>query len=209
METTQFYIDLVLSHDVAASGSTEFSESDAVAAMAQGRASMVMTWAWNHGAMFGENTKLKREQIGVAPMPSYRGRPLATCATASLLCMNLYSVRHEAAWEYLKWATSPELELAVATDRSRPNLIDDMVVHAAAFENEAVNGLSGGMHRAAGMSLSGSRMMPRIKEWPAVAQILDAAIAEAAKGTRLTRSVLDDGARQVDRLLRRAGVIKE
>ena len=209
VETTQFYIDLVLNHDVAASGSTEFSESNALAAMAQGRAAMVMTWAWNHGVLFGETTKLKREQVGIAPMPSYRGRPLATCATASSLCMNLYSVRHEAAWEYLKWASNPELEIVIATDRTRPQLIDDMVVHTAAFGNEALNLLSGGMHRAAGASLSGSRMMPRLKEWPAVAQILDAAIAEAARGTRLTRSVLDDGARQVERLLRSAGVIKE
>ena len=106
-------------------------------------------------------------------------------------------------------AANPELEIAIATDRKRLELIDDMVVHASAFENEALNVLSGGMHRAAGVSLSGSRVMPRLKEWPAVAQILDAAIAEAARGTRLTRSVLDDGARQVERFLRSAGVIRE
>ena len=209
IETTQFYIDLVLRHGVVASGSTDFTEANAIAAMAQGRAAMIMTWAWNHGALFGANAKLKREQVGIAPMPGYRGRPLATCATVSLLCMNLHSVRHEAAWEFLKWATNPELEMAIALDRSRPELIDDMVVHASSYENPDLNTLSAGMHRAAGASLSGSRVMPRLKEWPAVAQILDAAIAEAARGTRLTRSVLDDATRQVNRLLRSAGVIKE
>jgi multiple sugar transport system substrate-binding protein len=207
-QATQVYLDVMLRYEVAVSGAVKFKEADAVAALAQGRAAILPAWGWHVAALATPRTKLKPEQVGIAPMPGYRGRTPAPCATVGMLAILQRSTAREAAWEYLKWATSAALEMTLASERDNQEQFEDMIVHSASIAAAAVHPSSNGYYAATQATLEHARLLPALVQWPQIAEILDAMLAEAAVGQRLLRTTLEDGARQVEQLLRREGVIK-
>ena len=98
--------------------------------------------------------------------------------------------------------------MTIVSDRSTPEQFEEIVVHAASLAAAAVNPASNGYHAATQATLEHARLLPRLQQWPLVSEILDAMLAEAAIGQRLLRTTLEDGARQVEQLLRKDGVIK-
>jgi multiple sugar transport system substrate-binding protein len=207
-QATQVYLDIMLRYEIAVSGAVKFREADAVAAMAQGRAAVLPGWGWHVAALATDKTRLKPDQIGIAAMPGYRGRAPAPCATVGLLSIVARSSNQDAAWEYLKWAASAELEMAIAGDRTSAEPREDVLVHNASLAAAAQRRDSNGYHAATAATLAHARLLPQLTQWPQVAEILDGMLAEAAVGQRLLRSTLEDAARQIEQLLRRDGVIK-
>jgi multiple sugar transport system substrate-binding protein len=205
-QATQVYLDIMLRYEIAVSGAVKFREADAVAAMAQGRAAVLAGWGWHATALATPKTRLKPDQVGIAAMPGYRGRAPAPCATVGLLGIAARSSNQDAAWEYLKWAASAELEMAIAGDRTSPEPSENIVVHNASLS--ALSAKGNAYQAATAATLAHARLLPRLSQWPQVAEILDGMLAEAAVGQRLLRSTLEDAARQVEQLLRREGVIK-
>jgi multiple sugar transport system substrate-binding protein len=206
VEATQAYLDYLLKHKVAAPGSVQFVEADAVNSVAQGNSAMVMVWWWVYPQLAGgPQSTLKLEQVGFAPMPQFSGGKPVSYALSLPFAISASSGQKEAAFEFLKWVSSPELEVACATDKSDKDTADIVVTHKASFNNEKVNEANFGLHRVAGQSLEGSRIMPQLKEWPQIASVLENTISELATGSKPVRAGLDGAAQEVDRLLRRAG----
>lgn len=207
-QATQIYLDVMLRYEVAVSGAVKFKESDAVNAMAQGRAALLPAWGWHGSVLATPKTRLKPDQLAVAAMPAYRGRTPAPCATVGMLGIAARSRNQDAAWEYLRWAAAADLEMTIAGDRTEVDTSEDMMVHTASLNSAARRRDTNGYHAATLATLAHARLLPQLQQWPQVAEILDGMLAEAAIGERLLRSTLEDGARQIEQLLRRDGVIK-
>ncbi len=208
VEATRAYLDLHLKHKVTAPGSVQFVEQDAVNSVAQGNAAMVMVWWWVWSVLTGSKSTLEAEQVGFAPMPQTAGGPRVSYAISLPFGIAKASRRKEAAFEFLKWVSSPELEIACATDKSDPNTADIVVTHRASFLDPRVNAANVGLHRVAAESLEGSRIMPQLEVWPQIAVVLESTISELATGTKPVEAGLAEAAREADRILKRAGVRK-
>lgn len=207
IEATQIYAELNLRHEILAAGSGTFSEDEAVTAFGQGRAAMVAGWAWHLPQMQTPIATLRPQQIGVVKMPRFGQRPAVTYGRSLSLTVNPHSARGEAAWEFIKWATNPELELALATNKSDPELAEGVVIHNANFANEAVNKVNSDIPRATGGSLEHSKILPQVRVWRPVAEELSKAVNEIGNGLRLARPALDDAARAVERIMRQSGLL--
>jgi multiple sugar transport system substrate-binding protein len=205
VEATQQYLDLLLKHKVAAPGSVQFVEGDAVNSMAQGNSAMVMVWWWVYSVLTGSKSTLKPEQVGFAPMPQFPGAKPVSYAISLPVAVSKLSTKKDAAWEFMKWVSSPELEVACAIDKSNPDTADIVVTHKSSFTDPKVNEANFGLHRVAAQSLEGSRVMPQIKEWPQIASVLENTISELATGSKPVKAGLDGAAQEIDRILRRAG----
>jgi multiple sugar transport system substrate-binding protein len=205
IEATQRYVDYLLKHKVAAPGSVQFVEPDAVNSVAQGNSAMVMVWWWVYPQLTGGQSKLRPEQVAFAPMPRYAPDKPASYALSLPFAISANSKKKEAAWEFMKWVSSPELEVACATDKSDKDTADIVVTHKSSFVDPKVNEVNNGLHRVAAQSLEGSRIMPQLKEWPQIAAVLESTISELATGSKPVKEGLDASAQEIDRILRRAG----
>jgi multiple sugar transport system substrate-binding protein len=183
----------------------QFLEQDAVNSVAQGNSAMVMVWWWVYSVLTGSTSTLKPEQVGFASMPTYPSGKPATYALSLPFAVSALSGKKDAAWEFMKWVSAPALEVAIATDKSSKDTADIVVTHKASFQDPKVNEANAGLHRVAGQSLEGSRIMPQLKEWPQIAAILENTISELATGSKPVKAGLDGAASEIDRLLRRAG----
>lgn len=204
VEATRQYLDYLLTQKVAAPASVQFVESDAVNSVAQGNSAMIMVWWWVYSVLTGSQSKLKAEQVGFAPMPRYADGPPVSYALSLPFGVSANSSKQDAAFEFLKWVGSPELEVACATDKSDDNTADIVVTHTASFTDDKVNEANFGLHRVAAQSLEGSRIMPQLPEWPQIASTLEGTISDLATGQPVEEG-LERAARDIDRTLRRAG----
>jgi len=205
---TQQYLDLLLKHKVAAPGSVQFVEGDAVNSVAQGNSAMVMVWWWVYSVLTGDKSTLKPEQVGFAPMPKYADGKPVSYALSLPFAVSALSKQKEAAWEFMKWVSRPALEQECAIDKSDPNTSDIVVTHTESFLDPKVNEANHGLHKVAAESLEGSRILPQLKEWPQIASVLENKMSELASGTQPVKEGLDLAAADIDRILRRAGYRK-
>jgi multiple sugar transport system substrate-binding protein len=203
VQATQQYLDYLLRHRVAAPGSVQFVEGDAVNSVAQGNSAMVVVWWWVYSVLTGAQSRLTRDQVGFAPVPQMAGGQRVSYALSLPFAISSGSARKDAAWEFMKWVTMAEQEVAIAIDKSDPQLADIVVTHTASFDNEAVNAANGGLHRVAARSLVGSRIMPQTRDWPQVATVLENTLSELAAARGAVKPALDNAARETERILRR------
>lgn len=209
IEATQIYSELMLRHEILAAGSGNFTEEEALVAFSQGRSAMVFGWEWSLPAITVPVGNLRPQQIGIAAMPRFGQRPAVTYGRSLSLIVNPHSARREAAWEFVKWATNPDLEVAIAIDKSAPDTSEGMIVHSANFVNDAVNKANNGIPRASGGSLEYSRILPQLRDWRPVGDVLSQVVNEVGTGVRLARPALDDAARHVERLMRQSGMLRD
>ncbi|MBC6437738.1 MAG: sugar ABC transporter substrate-binding protein [Rhodobacteraceae bacterium] len=209
LKATEDYVALLTEHGVANPNSVAFVEQDARQSFMQGKSAMVPGWWWFYSAFKNpETSTLTQDQIGFVGMPSYSGTT-KTYAISMPFAISEYSENKDAAWEFLKWLSNPEMDKANAIIREvagKP-IVNNVVTHISSLTDEDVNAANDNIQNAAWESLKQSDIMPQIPEWPEVGDILSAAIAEAAAGGD-TRQLMLDAAEQANRVLRRAGRIE-
>lgn len=206
LAATEAYIGLHTEHQITSPSSVAFVEQDARQSFQQGNAAMVPVWWWAYSPMVNpDQSTLTKEQVGFVGMPSYEGETV-TYAISMPFSISSYSDNQDAAWEFLKWLSNPELEKKNATEREvgDKTIINNVVTHVANLTDPDVNAANENIQQAAFDSLENSDIMPQIAEWPEVGDILSAAIAEAAAGGN-TRELMTAAADQAERVLRRAG----
>jgi multiple sugar transport system substrate-binding protein len=201
---TQAYVDVLFKHKVANPGSAQFNEYDMVNSMAQGNSASMMVWWWTYSVLTGDRSKLKADQVGFAPMVRF-GDKSPSIAIVMPFGMNKQSRNKEAAWEFMKWVTNPDLEAAIVTDKSDPATSDIVATHISTFRNEKVNQVNFGLHQAALKSLENARGLPKLATWPQIASVLETAISEIVSNGKPVKGTLDEAARQVEQIARRAG----
>ena len=208
LQATEDYIALLTEHGVANPNSLAFVEQDARQSFMQGNSAMIPVWWWAYsGFLNPETSTLTEDQVGFVGMPTYQDTT-KSYAISMPFSISSYSENQDAAWEFLKWLSNPEMDKANAIERevAGQSIVNNVVTHISSLTDPEVNAANNGIQAAAWESLEQSDIMPQIPEWPEVGDILSAAIAEAAAGGD-TRQLMIDAAEQADRVLRRAGRI--
>ena len=209
LKATEDYIALHTVHGVTNPNSLAFVEQDARQSFMQGNSAMMPVWWWAYSGFYNpDSSTLTKEQVGFAGMPSYNGTT-KTYAISMPFSISEYSENKDAAWEFMKWLSNPEMDKANAIEREvagKP-IVNNVVTHISSLQDADVNAANDGIQAAAWASLAESDIMPQIPEWPQVGDILSAAIAEAAAGGD-TRQLMIDAAEQATRVLKRAGRIQ-
>ncbi|MBX2884553.1 MAG: sugar ABC transporter substrate-binding protein [Granulosicoccus sp.] len=208
LKATEDYIGLHTQSKITNPDSLSFVEQDARQSFMQGKSAMIPVWWWAYSSMINpEQSTLTADQVGFAGMPAY-GDQAVTYAISMPFSISSYSENKEAAWEFLKWLSNPDLEKRNATERevAGESIINNVVTHAANLQDAEVNEANANIQQAAWESLKNSDIMPQIAEWPEVGDILSTAIAEAAAGGD-TRELMTAAAEQATKVLKRAGRI--
>jgi len=202
---TQAYVDLLLKQRIANPGSSQFNEYDMVNAMAQGNGATMMVWWWTYSVLTGDRSRLKPEQVGFAPMLRVGGPTSPTVATVMPFGIARQSRHPEAAWEFLKWVSSPELEKQIVCDKSDPQTTDIVATQTATYQDAEVNRLNNGLHATALQSLEHARTVPQMAMWPQVGTVLESTMSEIVSTGKPVKVALDEAAAQVERIVRRSG----
>ena len=208
LKATEDYIALHTVDKVTNEASLSFVEQDARQSFMQGKSAMMPVWWWAYSSMINpEQSTLTEDQVGFAGMPAYEGETV-TYAISMPFSISSYSKNQEAAWEFLKWLSNPDLEKRNATEREvgGETIINNVVTHIANLTDEEVNAANANIQQAAFESLENSDIMPQIPEWPEIGDILSTAIAEAAAGGDV-RELMTEAAEQAEKVLKRAGRI--
>lgn len=115
------------------------------------------------------------------------------------------SLNKDAAWEFIKWATSKEVMLEATQVTQYLS-----VTRRSAFNNpryrEKYNYFGGTFLKVTEETLNArSLYFPPILEWPVVGHIIARALSEATSGTKDTAAALKDANSTVERVMKDAG----
>lgn len=206
IQATKDYIALHTEHQVTNPNSLAFLEQDARQSFMQGKSAMIPVWWWAYSGFYNpDSSTLTKDQVGFAGMPSYNGNT-ETYAISMPFSISEYSKNQDAAWEFMKWLSNPNMDKANAIEREvgGKSIVNNVVTHITSLQDPEVNAANDGIQAAAWDSLKQSNIMPQIPEWPEIGDILSAAIAEAAAGGDVG-ALMKDAAERADNVLKRAG----
>lgn len=209
LQATEDYIALHTTHGVTNPNSVAFTEQDARQSFMQGKSAMIPVWWWAYSGFHNpDSSTLTKDQVAFTGMPTYDGKT-KSYAISMPFSISEYSKNPDAAWEFLKWLSNPEMDKANAIEREvgGKKIVNNVVTHISSLQDSDVNAANDGIQAAAWESLRESDIMPQIPEWPEIGDLLSAAIAKAAAGGD-TRALMTEAAEQSNRILKRAGRIQ-
>ncbi|MCR9135964.1 MAG: sugar ABC transporter substrate-binding protein [Alphaproteobacteria bacterium] len=209
LKATEDYVALHTTHGVTNPNSVAFVEQDARQSFMQGKSAMIPVWWWAYSGFYNpDSSTLTKDQVAFTGMPTYGGNTKSYAISMPFSISN-YSKNPDAAWEFLKWLSNPEMDKANAIEREvgGKKIVNNVVTHISSLQDPDVNAANDGIQAAAWESLKESDIMPQIPEWPEIGDILSAAIAKAAAGGD-TRALMMEAADQSNRILKRAGRIQ-
>ena len=212
LEATRDYIALHTKHQITTKGAETFVEQDARQSFQQGNSAMIPVWWWAYSPMTNpDQSVLSKEQVAFTGMPVYKGDAAVTYAISMPFSISKHSNNPEAAWEFMKWLSNPDLDKLNAlhkpftgNDGKEHTLINNVVTHKTSLVDPEVNAANGNIQAAAAESLKRSDIMPQIAEWSEVGDMLAAAIEEAITGGDVDQ-LMQDAAKKAERVLKRAG----
>lgn len=212
LQATRDYIALHTEHQITSKGSEGFVEQDARISFQQGNSAMIPVWWWAYSPMTNpEASVLTKEQVAFTGMPVYQGDSAVTYAISMPYSISKYSENQEAAWEFMKWLSNPDLDrqnalhyTILGDDGALHRIINNVVTHKESLVDPAVNAANSNIQFAAARSLQRSDVMPQIEEWPEIGDILAKAMEEAATGGNVDE-LMQDAAKRATRILKRAG----
>jgi multiple sugar transport system substrate-binding protein len=207
IQATQRYVDWVQKNKWAADASRTWGEADGSADFQKGNSAMWLGWSWHYANFSNPAAAAPEVAKGVAfvPAPSWegKGKP-ATYGYIWEMGIFKASKKQDAAWEYLKWLASAEMDKKVALDKSDPKLDNVVVVHYSVLNDPEVNAKHNNLQKTMALSLQNARTQPLMNDWLAVQTILETAINEAANGAPV-KATLDKAAADVTDTLKKAG----
>lgn len=206
VEATERYTGLLTKLGAVPPGATTYDEYQSAQSMVQGESAMFMSWWWQYTNLINQEKAAEDVYPNVAftAVPKWEGRGAATYAICMPLSIMKDSRNVEASWEFLKWATNPDIDKSIVTEFIEPNHKTNVAVHVSTLQDPEVNEEWGGMHAAAAESLAVSRIMPQIAEWPEVSDIIAIAINKISTGAPV-KATLDSAAAEVQAVMDRAG----
>lgn len=185
-------------------------EADARVSVTSGESAMIIGWWW-FAPTFDDLEAAAEEVIGNvthAPLPSWPGAEPAGFALSEPVGISAFSQNKDAAWEWIKFLSSPQFDREVVTDKSDPATNTVVVSHTSNLADPEVNEVNDGLHESAAPGLANSRLLPLIPEWAEVSSILEVAINDIALGADV-QATLDEAANDVEAVMERAGYYDE
>ena len=204
-----YYADLVQDFNVTDDASLAFNEQEANQEMVQGRAAMFVGWSWMFTRFSSDSaTPEVQENTAFVAAPGWEGGDRTSYGYLWPVGMFSASDNKEAAYEYLQWISSAELDRAVVNDNDEPDLNTVVAVHLSVLQDPNVYEADDGLQRVMAETLSNARSTPLISNWLEVQSILEVAINEIANGAD-AQATLDDAAANVEQAMDRAGYYNE
>lgn len=206
IQATQRYIDLLVEDKVAPEGSKTFGEQDSRTFFKQNKAAMWLGWWWVYEEF---NDKESADEavagnVDYAPVPGWEGKESSSNVSTFPIAMMKGSKNKDAAWEVLKWISSPEEELEIVLDTwnevAPSNQYSTVITHEENLKNEELNELSNNFYNVGAEGFSSAKTLPQIPEWPQVADILSSAISKMSTGEDVEKT-LNEAASQIESLL--------
>ena len=167
---------------------------------------MIPVWWWAYSGFSNPNqSKLDKSKVAFAGMPSYQGKTV-TYAISMPFSISKHSKNQDAAWEFMKWLSNPELDRRNAIERQvrGEKIVNNVATHISSLTDPVVNVVNDNIQIAAAKSLENSDIMPQIPEWPEIGDLLSNAIQKASTGGNVDK-LMKDAAKKTERILRRAG----
>ena len=209
IQATKDYVAMHTDHKICGAGATSNTEQEARLQFQQGKAAMVPVWWWAYSGFSNPKVSvLKKSQVAFTGMPSYNGK-VVTYAISMPFAISKYSKNPDAAWEFMKWLSNPDLDKRNAIEREVKGvkIMNNVVTHKSSLVDKEVNAANESIQLAASESLKDSNIMPQIAEWPEVGDLISNAIQSAANGADVEK-VMKDSAKKAKRILKRAGYYK-
>jgi len=151
LRATEDYIALHTVHRVTNPNSVAFVEQDARQSFMQGNSAMIPVWWWAYSGFYNPDAStLTKDQVGFVGMPSYRGTT-KTYAISMPFSISSYSQNADAAWEFLKWLSNPDMDKANAVEREvkGKRIVNNVVTHIPSLTDPEVNAANDGIQAAA------------------------------------------------------------
>lgn len=209
VEATQFYADLLRKHNLTPPASVMWAEADATTEFQQGRAAMFVGWSWLYSTFTDKAAPPEvAMNVGAVPAPAWAGGS-AAATYAQIWPTGIFknSKNPDAAFEYLRWLTSAQVEKSVALDKSDPKTANIVVVRNSNLKDPEINKTTNGLQLQMVKVLETARTEPLIPEWPQVESILEIALNEVANG-KPAQATMDKAAKDVNDVLVKSGRAK-
>ena len=203
VEATELYASLA---EIGPEAQFSNNEGDARLSVTTGESAMIIGWWW-FAPTFDDPEAASEEVIGNvahAPVPAFPGEEPISFALSEPVGISSFSQNKDAAWEWIKFLSSPDFDREVVLDKSDPATSTVVVSHTSNLEDPEVNEVNGGLHESAAPGLANSRLMPLIPEWAEVASILEVAVNDIVLGADV-QATLDEAAADVEAVMERAG----
>lgn len=204
VDATQLYIDYLRKYKITPRASVTWGEQEANTAAAQGKAAMFIGWDWMQDVFKGKDAiPVVRENMTFARVPGWQGKEAVTYGYLWPMGILQQSNNQDAAWEYLKWVSHPEVEKEVALAPA-PAPQTNEAVRLSTLRNPQFNRKWEGIGKATADVLETARTLPLIPEWGEIQSVLEVAINKMAGGAPV-KPTLDKAAKDVEEIMKRAG----
>ncbi|RME81600.1 MAG: sugar ABC transporter substrate-binding protein [Caldilineae bacterium] len=209
LEATERYIGW-LRNGLTGPGSVAYNEQEGLEEFIQGRAAMFMGWWWMYSRMINcERAPDVCENVGFAVAPSWEGKGKPrTYGHVWPMGINKYSKKQEAAFEYMKWIHSAEVQKEVIMDKSSPEVSTNVATRLSVLRDPEVNAVNNGLPAVGAEILANARTNPIIPEWLEILSVLEIGINDMAAGGADVKATLDQMAADVEAIMDRAGYYK-
>ncbi|MEM7128401.1 MAG: extracellular solute-binding protein [Chloroflexota bacterium] len=202
---TEWYANLL---NYAPAAAPTYNEGDARTSYASGEAAMVFAWSWAYEIFQKPDASIEEVIANTGYTANFPdgGGGSAPVAMAWPTGISTSSKNKEAAVEWIKWMTNPDMDLqaiSVKDDPSRATVVANRLSSLsseAANAPEANNGFSQAMHDA----YSSATALPVYLEFPEVSEILESALSEIAAGADVAET-LNAAAEEVDQIMQDSG----
>jgi len=189
LKALRFYIDTI---KYGPPGMTSYAHDETTTAMLEGKVAMIIQWTGYATQMQNpkESKVVGRIDYAVVPgkAPTLGGWGLGICKDS----------RHpDAAWEFLKWMTGKRMAKPYA-------MIGGGVVRYSTFHDPDVREKYP-LYTADLSSYELVKMRPRIPEYPKISEVFALELSEAVAGRKSPEKALNDAAKQITEILRKAG----
>ena len=195
---TEMYANLL---NYAPPAAVTYNEGDARTSYASGEAAMVLAWSWAYEVFQNPEAaeQIVIDNTGFTPIIPGADGPSAPVAMTWPMAISASSNNKEAALEWVKWMTNPDLDLE-AVGSGQTVLANRL---SSLYSDDAA-GSWGTFSQAMGDAYSSATPLPVYLEFPEGSDILETALSEIAGGASVA-DTLNKAAEDIDEVMKRSG----
>jgi multiple sugar transport system substrate-binding protein len=207
IQAVEFYANLLKNY--APKGVLTYTEDQARQALLTGRSNIfIHSSAWITPILMSADSKVK-DTSRVVRMPA---GPVRDCPAANSQGLGIpkNAKNKKAAWEFIKWAVSPEISMRLVKEHGHSSICRKSVIESAEYRKlNTVNGQDlGALYlEVLGLPAKGENYMAyrTVKEFPIVGDVLNKAFEQVATGQLAAGAAMNAAQEQAVANLRRAG----
>lgn len=183
-------------------GNESFAWDERANAFTQGKVAMINNWSVRTPGFTNPDTSKVNENFGVAMFPHADGKASVPPVGGWIVCMNAHSKNKDAAWDFMKWFSSPEIHkqfVLAGGPPSRHSAFKDEQINKEQFWTET-------LYKSAKAAWPDGR--PR---YPGTFQVIDAIgleVNRAIIGEVPVKDALDKANDNVTKILKSEGLLR-